>query len=170
MRLCEFIVKLCEQDSFRVLKPVKSEGSPPAEKHGAQQYSTVSLSCQEKIHYCQLGLDAIATWQQTRAQQLPLGGPQQELSEYFNKLNDFIDTFRYQIKIIGRVKAKKERLDHFERRATTPEVKQALKEKKEKLQLDTQMNLLDTANQRREDLYTDFVEKLGLFELIYEQI
>ena len=58
-RLCEFVVRICKDNTFKVVQPLPPSVSTRSKTNSANtnQNEMIYLSCKDKIDYCQIVID-----------------------------------------------------------------------------------------------------------------
>jgi len=87
-RLCEIVLKLCEDNEFGIYK-LKTEEH--GQRNQTQEAVHIPLTCEEKITYCQLALDNL---EDAASTQYPMTD-RDSCTRYIAKLHGNIDHYRF---------------------------------------------------------------------------
>jgi DNA repair ATPase RecN len=141
-----------------------------AKVQGAAEKEVIHLSCQEKIDYCQGAIDEVqglGDRMQDERSALPVAQAQTGFADSVKRLQECIETLRFQQKAIAAFQERIKWMETFEAKAND-KLKSKIKEKIESLK--NEKKTLDTLNCTKNDLYTLFVERYQLYRLMYERV
>ena len=138
-RLCQFVLRLCQDNSIKVVKPAASTTGSAA---GAQKTEVIHLTCQDKITYCKVTIDQMEDSPDMQKYLMDHGAPV-NFAENIRKLQDCVSTLSYQVKVIEAAQEKIKILEGFEAKSND-KLRVKLKARIEKLK--QQKKALDTVN------------------------